>query len=352
MPLLRVALLLLLAVVGARAAGAQGAGGIVLGRAVREEDGAPVAFALVRLVPASAPTDVRRPSIVAQAATSASGAFRIADVPPGEYRLQLARIGHQPLVGGVLRVAAGDTVRHELRARSQPLQLAAVRIRAGGDCLTSERIDEEPRLAALWREAAQGVELRRAFERQYRFTRVARQEVTLARRWRRDRRTLRLDTLAHDPDSVEARERQALASGYATAPNMIRLPNEKELLDERFLRTHCLERAVAARDGEVGLRFRPVRTVADSIDVRGTVWIDAATYQIRRLDFEHLEGATPFATATLEYEDVPVEGGALRLPVRGRAALRVRGREAARLSGARMVLGARYADFVAAGTGR
>src|SRR5687768_11016393 len=70
--------------------------GTVQGRASAKEDGAPVQFALVRLVGAdSSALPVGNPP---QGITSAYGRYRFDGVAPGRYRVQLLRIGIRPVL--------------------------------------------------------------------------------------------------------------------------------------------------------------------------------------------------------------------------------------------------------------
>ena len=333
--------LALLAAGAPRAAGAQGDPGAIAGTALRLEDGAPIPFALIRLLPAEPPPSgpeaagasaPRAVQAVQQVASNSNGRFHFAGVAPGAYRLQLARIGHHPVLSPVLRVRAGETLRQDVRGTTQAVRLDPVVVRGTPTCLTGARLGEEPRLATLWAEVQKGAELRRAFDRQYRYTTVQRQDIAVYPRLGTVKQEVRVDSLVREPDSVlvRARRRQArrAARGYA-AGNLIALPDDAELLDAAFLRGHCLETAVAEAGGALGLRFRPVRRRREGADVRGTIWVSADGYQMRRLEFEYLDAGDkqPFARSRTEFADVAVGGSALRLRTAGDGVLvRLRGR--------------------------
>ena len=311
-----------------RAGGAQAVSGAVEGAALRAEDGAPIPFALVRLLPAESPAAAApAPGGALRAASNANGRFHFAGVAPGAYRLQLARIGYRPVLSPVLRVAAGETLRHDVRGATQAVRLDPVMVRGTPTCLTAARLGEEPRLATLWAEAQKGVELRRAFDRQHRYARVLRQDIVVQQRFRKASREVRVDTAVHEPDSVLAREQRLRAAretkGYASG-NFIELPDEAELLADAFLRDHCLETEVAEADGALGLRFRRVRPRREGVAIRGTIWVAADTYQMRRLEFEYVdaEDDDPFARSRVDYADVPVGGSTLRLRTTGDGAIR------------------------------
>ena len=131
---------------------------------------------------------------------------------------------------------------------------------------------------------------------------------------------VRVDTVIHHPDSVAARDlrrRLARASEGYGAGNSFVLPDERELVEESFLTSHCAEAAVASVDGGFGLRFRPVDRRRDGYNIRGTIWIDSATHIVRRLELEYLKGEQKLMDLRIDYSDVVVDGHALRVPSRG-----------------------------------
>jgi hypothetical protein len=69
-------------------------------------------------------------------------------------------------------------------------------------------------------------------------------------------------------------------------------PDAEVLLSEAFLESHCL-RAVpptSRRAGQLGLAFEPVRRRgARRTDVRGTLWLDTASYELRDFEFEYTD---------------------------------------------------------------
>src|SRR5215207_5852041 len=69
--------------------------GTIEGIARSDDDGTPIAFALIRLSAA----DPQSPTTAAeqQRITTGTGRFRFTDVSPGQYRLTLLRIGYRPV---------------------------------------------------------------------------------------------------------------------------------------------------------------------------------------------------------------------------------------------------------------
>ena len=99
------------------------------------------------------------------------------------------------------------------------------------------------------------------------------------------------------------------------------VPNELDVLHEDFLKEHCLLATAQHRIGEVGLRFLPLRTRRNFLDVGGTIWLDSATFLARQIDLEYVDGEDQRGTVRLDFGDA-VAGGTLRMPVGGEINLR------------------------------
>ena len=136
---------------------------------------------------------------------------------------------------------------------------------------------------------------------------------------------------------------ERLSRGYYGPNDGFALPNELDVLHEDFLSAHCFEPSVARGDGEVGLRFRPLRARPGFLDVGGTIWLDSATYLARRLALEYVDGEESRGTVRLDFDDVAVAGGTLRMPVGGAFAMRPSRKNPAKSTGGKFTFS--YADF-------
>jgi hypothetical protein len=295
----------------------------VEGVARAEEGGAPVQFALVRLVRADSSS---RPSDnPPQGITSASGRYRFGGVAPGRYRVQLLRIGFRPVLSDPVQVAAGETVQLALRVASQPLMLPTVTVTAEV-CVTAKELTKYPQLETLWQQARDGASVRTELMGRYRYQILTREEgFELKADGPTPVSTLDRPHVS-DPRSAvtnAARIRaQRLSRGYYAPNDGWGLPNELDVLHEDFLKTHCFNSVAERGDGEVGLRFGPLRVRGDFLDIRGTIWLDSATYLARRLDLEYVDGDESRGTVRVDFGDVAVAGGTLRMPVGGAYAMR------------------------------
>ncbi len=291
---------------------AQGQGAIE-GFARTQDSKEPIAFGLARLVSADGGSTGR------QVVTDAGGRFFLGGVPVGSYKLQLLRIGYVPVITTAFAVKSGETIRQDIIAAANAIVLPALTVRPAG-CLQAVEIND-PRVSIVWDEAQRGVEIRRAFDLRYRYTVILTQNAETSIPERAPVRRMRADTTVREPDSAEVRDQRRRARNAAEGfgkGNSLVLPDEKELLDDDFLRMHCLESPIATEGGLLGLRFRPVAAAErKGYGLAGTIWVDSATYKIARLELQYLNDDKPFSTLVLEYEDVAVGGAALRLPVRG-----------------------------------
>ena len=150
-----------------------------------------------------------------------------------------------------------------------------------------------------------------------------------------------------DPGSAvkdAARRRsQRLSRGYRNGASHY-LPDELDVLHEDFLQEHCVLATAQYGTGEVGLRVLPVRMRRNLLDVGGTIWLDSATFLVRRIELEYVDGDDQLGTVRLDFSDVAVAGGTLRMPIGGEIDMRPSRRDPARRAQRRLTW--TYSDFV------
>jgi len=288
------------------------------------EGGAPVQFALVQLVHAeSSPVPSENPP---QAITNADGRYRFEGVTPGRYRVQLLRVGFRPVLSEPVQVSASQTVQFEFRVASQPLLLPPVSVTVTADvCVPAKNLKEHPLLQTLWQQARDGASVRTELMARFRYH-VLNHEESYELRADGPTAPGTLDQpYVSDPkwavrNAARNRE-QRLSRGYYGPSNDkgdgFHVPNELDVLHEDFLKTHCFVAAPARGEGEVGLHFRPLGTRRNFLDILGTIWLDSATYLARRLELEYVDGVESRGTVRVDFADVPVAGGMLRMPIGG-----------------------------------
>jgi hypothetical protein len=300
-----IALAGLLLLAAAARLGAQVDAGEVRGRVVGSADGAPVAYALVRLAPADPGMPVRT------AITDAAGAFGFIAVVPGTYRLRLDRIGLEAEESAAFTVAAGQRVEREIR--SVPRAVVIAGIVATAECRSAENLARDPALSALWNEAVKGMELRRAFDDAYHYEFDLDQYATASQH-----NGGALDSLKRhvvmDPRTRPDRNRSGWGRLSRTRMTL-ELPDGSEILDPAFLRLHCVDGGLDEEAGVYTLGFRPRTARRGRIDIRGELRLDRATLQVVSLEVEWTDAARTLLEATVQFGEANVPGGTVRLPV-------------------------------------
>ena len=292
-----------------------------------QEGGAPVQFALVQLVTVDSSATLS--DSAPQGLTNADGRYRFDGVAPGRYRVQLRRIGFRPTLSDPVQVAAGETVQVELRVASEPLVLPPVTVTAE-TCVPANNLREHPQLQMLWQQARDGASVRTELMARYRYHVLQHEESYELKADGPTAPGTMDQPYLSDPrwaarNAARNREQRISRGYYGPSNNMgdgFYVPNELDVLHEDFLKTHCFVPAAVVGVGEVGLRFRPLRTRRNFLDILGTIWLDSATYLARRLELEYVDFDESRGTVRLDFADVTVAGGTLRMPVGGAFTMR------------------------------
>jgi hypothetical protein len=282
-----VAALLAVTVVLPAVAGAQA----LLGRVVDGATRAPVHNAVVVLL------DSARQRLNG-ALSDSSGGFLLFAPGPGRYQLLAERVGSVTATSELLTLGATDTARVQLTLGAAQ-RLSTVRVTDRERCQV--RPEEGQAAARLWDEARKALSnVALAEERGATPVRL----VRFARMFRSDGRGLARESWSLAPSpvrqfrsaSVEVLNLEGFVQG-TRAPGgrdtlVYSAPDAEVLLSEAFLESHCL-RAVAPssrRAGQLGLAFEPVkRRGRKRTDVRGTLWVDTATYELRDFEFTYTD---------------------------------------------------------------
>jgi hypothetical protein len=273
--------------------------------AVTDESGAPVRGALIRLVDDAGEA---RAGVL----TNEVGRYRLRAPGPGTYRLTAQRIGLTSVSTGSFALAAHGAHEESFELRSAPIALDG--IVAWGTQRCDLRAGEGTALLALWEEA------RKAFE----VVAHTRDESLFRLQVRRYEREL-------DPDTdVVLTEQGRTRVGYWSGSPFVAvdsewlveegfvqperdgsvvfyLPDVDVLLSDVFHEAHCFRLVRGPDDGTVGIGIEP-----DSRreGVRGTLWLDRTSHEVRRLDYSLSHRSTrargmPPAVGSMEFEGLP-----------------------------------------------
>ena len=265
------------------------------GTVVRAGDGAPVAGALISVL------DSAGSHVVATAVTGARGTFRVALASvEARVRVRVLRIGQRPFLAGPFDPTASAAVR--LSVPQQPVALRPVLTRADARCVAAR--DGGALLAELLGDIRTALELSR---------RRADNERSLARfrtytevRDLDGRVTERVAEVVEEGESSRPFTSVSLDSlvrdGYVVPDGdgaVYRAPDAEVLLSDAFLEGHCFRvtEGQGSDSAQVGVAFAPRGRLGGRVEVEGTLWLDAASRTLERLDYRYV-GLSPVLVRT------------------------------------------------------
>ncbi len=302
------ALVALLALALAASLAAQ-SGQRVQGQVLEEGSGRPVAGAVVSLV---APGGRERGTL-----TDAEGRFSLRAAAAGRHVLRVERVGHRTVSVDVT-LAAGETFAVRVEVPIAPLGLEGITVSTGRR--RGSRCEVRPGsgdAARVWDEARKALEanaLAQA-EGRVRFTITQyERELNLELRLTGEERKGSVIEGVRPFESVPAAE--LALGGYLRTRgegSYYVAPDAQALLSDEFLDAHCFRVVSGDADrpeqpGLVGLAFDPVRGTR-VVDIRGTLWLDPATAELRHLDYVYTnlqaEGPVDRAGGRVEFQRLP-----------------------------------------------
>ena len=233
---------------------------------------------------------------VAAAVTGPDGAYRLVAPTGGSYLLRVERIGFSATSTRV-ELRDGGVIERRLVSGTRPVMLAGVTAQSGGG-RCQVRPDSGQQTATVWEEARKALDLanRTQAERLYRY-RLRNVLRDLGGPGMQVRSEQVADTTgASAQPFFSAPLAELAANGFIQqVGDSLRYyaPDAEVLLSDAFLDTHCF-RIAAASDtpGVVGLAFEPVRG-RRMADVRGVLWVDRATSELRWLDYAYTNAPLP-----------------------------------------------------------
>lgn len=265
-------------------------GQVVRGTVTEEGTGAPLSGVLVTL---ERLPDVGggAPSLVLSVLSNRLGEFSARAPSPGRYQLTLKRIGVQRFTTLPFELGAGEPKEVDVAlAPAVPHALPQVTVTTADAC--DRRGSQPARVAALWDEARTALTATQISLRERLF------EAWVTRYVRQlDPGNLRILSESRSGTQGLVDRPFASMSGEELAERgfwhqidrdttAFYAPDADVLLSNAFLATHCFT-AVGPTGGPrsaVGLAFQPRRgrTVGD---VEGTLWLDARTFELQRVEF-------------------------------------------------------------------
>ena len=297
-----------------------GAGQTIRGTLLEDETGRPIPGAFVILQDSTG-------LAVSSTLTGSAGTWLLRPPRAGTYRLRTDRIGYASSTSKLLSVGAGESITYRLVVAVAPIGLSELAVEgAGGQCEVMR--EESLAVYRVWEEARKALAaiVWTGQQPYYRFDAV------------RFQRMLDADG---EPASAAAYEevRYFGRHPFRSIPTQDLIlggfvqriagsvqyygPDADVILSSDFLRRHCFRLVDTDETDLVGLDFEPVDD-ARVIDISGTMWLDAASSELRRLDFRYenldLHVDTERLGGTVEFARLPsgawiVQQWTIRVPV-------------------------------------
>lgn len=234
---------------------------------------------------------------IASAAADSAGTFRVRAPGAGRYRLRAGQVGHRSVVSAPFSLRDAERLYRSLAISPRVVTLEGVHAAARPRCEATPTSGEA--LARVWEEVRNALALT---------VRTA-ADSTIGYDFATYVRTthVRTDSLLEDStqmvrmvggipfSSVPVGELEEFGFVRTTGGKITFFgPDAEVLLSERFLSQHCfsLRNGSGAEAGLVGLAFEPVPSRTRP-DVKGVLWVDAKTSELRHVEWEYTRVRTP-----------------------------------------------------------
>lgn len=274
------------------------------GVVVSAGDAQPIRGAFVLLLDAAG-------SRVSGTLTDPEGRYAIRAPAAGEYMLRVEQIGFQSVMSPLLQLGAGGTT-YRFEVPVQAVALPVLTVETESRC---RRRDDGAAVHALWEEVRKALELTEHTQRtggmRYALMQQLREVGAFERHVLREERT-RLNVSGALPYSAAAEPALLVSAGFTQRDEgdlILFGPDAQTLMSAEFADAYCFRLAGSAAGDEIGLAFEPAQRPRGATGVTGTLWVDRATSELRRLEFSYVglpaEFASPGIGGVAHYRRLP-----------------------------------------------
>lgn len=228
-----------------------------------------------------------------RALVGSGGRFALRLPHAGRFRLWGLRVGLVPTDLGVYDVAVDETKQLALQLNGVVVSLDAIRVESDSPC--ERHADDGRPVAALLFQARLALEATLLSSPDGRAHTTWRIERAIT-----DRHGVPLSNIRRAAvTSTTDRPFTALPTDLLVEEGFVRArgtdisyraPDAEALLSEQFIASHCFRVTTSdTRPAEIGVSFVPAQDPpADYVDVAGTLWLDRASAELRRLEFTYV----------------------------------------------------------------
>lgn len=232
-------------------------------------------------------------TVVARSLTSDAGAFRVSAGRAGQYRVRTMRIGYRPTTTEPIALMIGSEVTRRIILAGAQVQLDTVRVvdrsscsvDAAGSAATFAVFDQ----ARTALSAAQLTVAGRAISATtLSYDRLLEPD---GRRVRQQSSRLRTELVSQPWRSVTPADAHRAGFVAVARDNSVTYfaPSIDVLLSSAFVEDHCFRLVDDKREpGSVGVAFEPSKARRELPELRGTMWIDRKSAELRKLEYRYV----------------------------------------------------------------
>lgn len=248
---------------------------------VNDRAGAPVAGVVTTLLDSTQ-------TAVANSLSNDRGEFSMRAPRTGTYTMRSLRIGYSATVSQPFVVTADGVATSRVVLNDVRLLLQEIRVAAKAVC--QNRPDAAAQTFALWEQARAAVTATdiNASSRSMFATTVVFERSLERSSQRITRQTIETRAAVVSQPWTPVPVETLLKVGYVTTVKdtiVYAAPGLDMLASDAFLEGHCLRLTEASDATQIGITFEPVRERRGYADIRGTLWLDRKSAELRRLEF-------------------------------------------------------------------
>lgn len=234
----------------------------------------------------------RRALVVARNVSGELGEFRLAAPDAGVFRIRARRIGFRLTLSDTLTLVRGGEVARSVVLHGLPLALDTIRV--GGRSSCRSIVDSSTAAFLVWEQARTALNALQATEgSRVMATTTATYQRVFGSDLRPPRESMRIRSdfvrqpwRTISPESLH-RAGYVITTDFrgANYTTVFYAPGLDMLASSHFVEDHCFR---LVRDkGRLGLAFQPSPDRKRIAEIRGTLWLDAVSSELRRLEFQY-----------------------------------------------------------------
>jgi len=230
---------------------------------------------------------------IANVLTDARGAFVLRLPPSRSALVRGLRVGQRPSTFGIFSLARGETKTDIFTLTGAVLLLSDVRVVQQLVCGNIR--DSTQTVTTLMEEARKALRSARLLSESAAFSAdwtVARRRTTLQGQSLEDPEIRRLSGATTQPFVSRSADSLLTLGYFEETASAIRFfaPDASVILSDAFAVSHCFRVAEQpdVLQSWIGLSFRPVNVTRGVVRIRGTLWFDRTSAELRRIEFDYV----------------------------------------------------------------